>query len=167
MSSSRRKTIEGWIEKAGCQLRVAENHLESYYQSSEAIEAAQECVELSVKSILSLLGIKYELKHSWSWEEFKHIAGQIQKERLLEKLTEGNLGQCSQLPRLLILVNLWGNFYLPAKYGFPEYLASAQDLFKKPEAHLAVEHARECYHAALELRGIGEDRLAALQHKRR
>ena len=73
MSKSKRKTIEGWIDKARHQLEVAKDHLTSYYQCSEAIEAAQECAELSVKSILSLLGIKYKRKHKWDWEEFIDI----------------------------------------------------------------------------------------------
>ena len=165
MSKSKRKTIEGWIDKAGHQLEVAKDHLTSYYQCSEAIEAAQECAELSVKSILSLLGIKYKLKHKWDWEEFIDIAKQVNEGQLLDKLTEQNLYHCSSLPRLLILANLWGHFYLPAKYGFPEYLASAQDLFKKQEAELAVQHAEECYRAASELRYLNEDKLVAISQK--
>jgi len=165
VSKSKRKTIEGWIDKAGHQLQAAKDHLESYYRSSEAIEAAQECVELSVKSILSLLGIEYKLKHKWHWEEFVAIAKQIQEGQLLDKLTEQNLYHCSRLPRLLLLANLWGHFYLSAKYGFAEYLASAQDLFEKQEAELAVRHAEECYRAASELRYLSEDRLAAISRK--
>ena len=165
MNKSKRKTIEGWIDKADHQLQAARDHLKSYYRSSEAIEAAQECVELSVKSILSLLGIKYEPKHKWDWEEFKDIAKQIQEGQLLDKLTEQNLHRCSRLPRLLLLANLWGHFYLPAKYGFTEYLASAQDLFEKHEAELAVRHAEECYLAASELRYLSEDKLASISHK--
>lgn len=160
MSESKRKTIEGWIDKAWRQLRVAEDHLNSYYRSSEAIEAAQECVELSVKAILSLLGIEYKLKHKWDWDDFIDIAKQIQQGQILDKLAEQNLYHCSRLPRLLLLANLWGHFYLPAKYGFAEYLASAQDLFEKQEAELAVQHANECYQAASELRYLDEDKLA-------
>jgi HEPN domain-containing protein len=165
MSRSKRKTIEGWIEKAGHQLQAAKDHSQSYYHSSEAIEAAQECIELSIKSALFLLGIEYKFKHAWSWEDFVDIAKQIQQKQLLDRLEEQNVYYCLRLPRLLLLANLWGHFYLPAKYGFAEYLASAQDLFEKQEAELAVLHAGECYQAALELRNLGEDKLAAILHK--
>jgi HEPN domain-containing protein len=162
MSTSRRKTIEGWIDKAGSQLQVAKDHLESAYRCSEAIEAAQECVELSVKATLSLLGIEYKLKHKWDWEEFTDIAKQIEHRQILDRLAEQNLYHCSRLPRLLLLANLWGHFYLPAKYGFAQYLAPAQDLFEKQEAELAVKHAGECHRAASELRYLGEEKLAVL-----
>lgn len=63
MDKSKRKMIEGWIDKAGNQLQAAKDHLKSYYRGSESIEASQECVELSVKSILSLVEIEYPLSH--------------------------------------------------------------------------------------------------------
>lgn len=165
MKKPERKTIEGWIDKAGHQLQSARDHLTSYYRSSEAIEAAQECVELSVKSILFLLGIEYKLKHRWEWEEFENIAKQLKEGQLIDKLGEESLYHCSRLPRLLLLANLWGHFYLPAKYGFAGYLASAQDLFEKQEAELAVKHAEECYRAASELRFLSVDKLAAISRK--
>ena len=161
MNTTRRKTAEGWIEKAGNQLRAAEDHLQSF-RYSEAIEAAQECVELSVKSMLSLLEIEYELKHKWDWEEFTDIAKQIERRQILEKAAEENLYYCSRLPRLLLLANLWGDFYLPAKYGFAQYLAPAKDLFEKQEAELAVEHAGECHRAASEVRYLNREKLAIL-----
>jgi len=158
--------IEGWIDKAGNQLQAAKYHLKSYYRCSESIEASQECVELSVKSILSLLEIEYHLSHGWNREQFSSIAEQIQKKQLLEKLTAQNLYNSSRLPRLLLLANFWAQFYLPAKYGFEAgYLAPAQDLFTKQEAELAVQHAEECYRAVLELRYISEDKLVAILHK--
>jgi len=162
MNKSKRKTVEGWVDQAGRQLRVAENQSESY-RGSEAIQAAQQCVELSVKSVLFLLGIEYKRKHEWDWVEFEDIAKQIQKRQLLDKLKEQNLYHCLRLPRFLILASLWGHFYLPTKYGLPEYLASAQDLFEKQEAELAVRHAKECYQAASELRYLSEDKLACLR----
>jgi hypothetical protein len=82
---------------------------------------------------------------------------------LLERLEEHYLYNSSHLPRLLLLMNLWGQFYLPAKYGFEAgHLAPAQDLFREKEAELAVEHATECHRAASELRYLSEDKLAAI-----
>jgi HEPN domain-containing protein len=53
-----RKTIEGWIDKAYNHLQTARDHANSH-RCSEAVEAAQECIELSVKSVLALLGVEY------------------------------------------------------------------------------------------------------------
>lgn len=68
MNRTNRKTIEGWIDKAANHLEVAKQHAKSLYRSSEAIEAAQVCVELSAKAILSLLNIKYPPSHEWAAE---------------------------------------------------------------------------------------------------
>lgn len=160
MNKSKRKMIEGWIDKASIQLQTAKNHLKSYYRYSESIEASQECVELSVKSILSMLNIEFPLNHGWNRKELSDIAKQIQKRRILEKLTTQNLDFSLCLPRLLFLVNFWAQFYLTAKYGFEtEHLAPAQDLFKKQEAELAVKHAEECYRAVSTLRYLDEEKL--------
>lgn len=163
MDKSKRKMIEGWIDKASNQMQVAREHLKSYTRYSESIQASQECIELSVKSILSLLNIEYTPSHGWSKEQFSKIAEQIQERHLLDRLAAQKLNYIIRLPRLLLLANFWAQFYLPAKYGFEAgYLAPAQDLFTKEEADLAVQHAEECYRAASHLRYLSEDKLAAL-----
>lgn len=165
MNDTRRKTIEGWIDKASNQLQVAKELSKSFYRCSEAVEAAQECVELSVKSVLSLLGVEYAPAHEWAPDKksFAAIARQIREKRLLEKLETQHLNHTVPLPRLLLLLNFWGQFYLASKYGFEaEHLASAQDLFKPEEVKLAVQHAEECYRAASSLRYHDKKKLAAL-----
>ena len=108
------------------------------------------------------IDIKYALKHEWNKKELSEIAEQIQERRLLERFTEQHLNYVN-LPRVLLLANLWGNLYLPAKYGFESgYLTAAKDLFRKEEAALAVEHARECYDVAYWSRYLSEEQLAAL-----
>lgn len=164
MDKSKRKTIEGWIDKASNQLQAAREPLK-LVRYSEAIEAAQECIELSVKSILSLLNIEYSRSHGWSPDkkEFDKMAQQIQERQLLDKLANQYLDHTIRLPRMLFLIFFWAQFYITAKYGFETgYLASARDLFKKEEAELAVQHARECYQAAHQLRYLNEDKLAVL-----
>lgn len=165
MDKSKRKTMEGWIDKASNQLQVAREHSKSFNRYSEAIEAAQECVELSVKSILSLLDVKYPRGHEWAPDkkEFAAIVQQIQERQLLDKLAKQHLDRTIRLPRLLFLMNFWAQFYITAKYGFEiEHLASAHDIFNKEEAELAVKHADECYRTASQLRYLNEDKLAAL-----
>jgi HEPN domain-containing protein len=64
-SNKRTTTIEGWIDKASNQLQAAREHSKFPTQYSETIQAAQECVELSVKSILSLLNVTFPPSHGW------------------------------------------------------------------------------------------------------
>ncbi len=72
-----------------------------------------------------------------------------------------------RLPRLLFLLNFWAQFYITAKYGFEaEHLASAQALFEREEAELALRHAEECLQAATRVRFLDEETLAALISKR-
>lgn len=165
MTTSKRRMIEGWIDKASNQLQAAREHSRFSTQYSEAIQAAQECIELSVKSTLSILDITFSSSHGWEQDrkQFAAIAEQIQKKQLLEKLTAQYLNHVANLPRLLFLVNFWAQFYTTAKYGFEAgYLAAAKDLFKKEEAELAIQHAQECHQAASHLRYLSEDKMTAL-----
>ncbi len=165
MNYSKRKTIEGWIDKASNQLQAAEKHLSTRTQSSESIQAAQECIELAVKAVLAILNIRFPSSHEWKPDksEFAGIAHQIQERQLLHKLAKQYLDYAIRLPRLLFLMNFWAQFYITAKYGFEaEYLASAKDLFGQGEAELAVQHAKECLSAANQLRYLEKERLASL-----
>ena len=165
MANSKRRMIEGWIDKASNQLQVAKEHLKFPAQDSEVIQAAQECIELSVKSTLSLLDITFSHSHGWEQDkkQFTAIAKQIKKKQFIDKLTAQYLNHIVNLPRLLFLVNFWAQFYITAKYGFEtEYLAPAKDLFKKEEAELAVRHAQECYQAASHLRYLSEDKMGTI-----
>jgi HEPN domain-containing protein len=146
----KRRAIESWTDKAWNQQQTAGEHLKSQ-RYSESIEASQECIELAVKSILSLLDIEYSQSHWWDGEQFSSITRQIQDKQLLDRLEEQDLGYI-RLPRLLLLAKLWAQFYLPAKHAFEaEYLAPARDLFGQKEAELAMQHANECYIAASQL----------------
>ncbi len=165
MNKAKRTMIEGWIDKASNQLQAAREHLKSYTQCSEVIQAAQECVELSVKSVFSLLGIAFSPSHGWAQDkkQFATIAEQIQKRHLIDNLTAQYLNHTVNLPRLLFLMNFWAQFYNTAKYGFEVGdLAPAKDLFVKGEAELAVQHAQECYTAASQLRYLPEDKMDTL-----
>lgn len=165
MHNNKRRLIEGWIDKASNQLRAAKEHLKSPLQYSESIEASQECVELSIKSILLLLDIKFSQSHGWAQDkkQFADIARQIQERQLFDKLAAAYVDQIIPLPRLLFLVNFWAHFYITAKYGLEVgYLASAKDIFKKEEADLAVLHAEECLRAVRHLAHEAANRLAAL-----
>jgi HEPN domain-containing protein len=161
VDASKRRVVEGWVEKASTHLQTAKSYLASGVYFSDAVQAAQVCVELSVKAILACLDIDFPKAHGWDKEKLGKIAEQIQKRTLLEKLAERHLH--IGLPRLLTLANFWDQFYLQAKYGMEAgYLASAQDLFRRDEAELAVKHAEECHLATIWLRSLPEDELKAI-----
>jgi HEPN domain len=52
------------LKRASNQLNAAKEHVKTASQHSEVIQAAQQCVALSVKSILSLLGVHYCRSHA-------------------------------------------------------------------------------------------------------
>ena len=159
LDNRQRRTIEDWIDKAGNCLQTAQGFSENRYRYPESIQQCQECVELSVKGILVLLGIEYPRTHGWNKEQLAKIAEQIHKRRILERIEAQNPYLASKLPRLLFLANFWAQFYLEAKYGIePFYLASAQNLFDKPEVDAALAHARECHNAALNFKGLDMER---------
>jgi HEPN domain-containing protein len=162
VDENKRKLVAGWLDKAQVHLWTANEHLKSWCRNTEAIQASQECVELSVKAMLTILGIDYPLSHGWDQKQLAKIAGQIQERKLQQRLAEQQLGHI-RLPRLLVLVNFWEQFYLQAKYGIEASdLAPPQELFEREEAELAVKHADQCLLAASQLRYLDEERLAAL-----
>jgi HEPN domain-containing protein len=162
VDENERKTIRGWIEKASNHLQAAREHLNSW-QFSDSIQSSQVCVELSVKAILMLLEIPYQLSHGWNRKELAEIAKHIKERDLLSRLAAEGLGDCFLLPRLLFRANFWSQFYSEAKYGFEaELLAPAQGLFEKEDADLAANHADACLQAAWNLLTLPADKLAAL-----
>jgi HEPN domain-containing protein len=162
VDDNKRNLISGWLDKASTHLQTAREHVKSHYRISEAIQAAQVCVELSVKTALTVLEIDFPPSHGWNEKQLRQIAEQIEKRQLLARLKEQHLGHI-RLPRLLILVNFWEQFYIQAKYGIEAgNLAPAKDLFDKPEAELAISHAEECLRHANELRFASEEKLAAI-----
>ncbi len=161
MNDNKRNLINGWLDKASNHLSSAREHVKSY-GISDAIQAAQLCVELSVKVVLTILELDFPHSHGWNEKQLRQIAEQIEKRRLLTRFKE----QCwfnFRLPRLLILVNFWEQFYIQAKYGVEAgNLAPAQDLFEKSEADLAIAHAEECLGQANFLRIQPEEKLTAI-----
>jgi hypothetical protein len=157
MNKTKRKTIEGWIDKATNQLAAAGVHVKAVGQYSEATQAAQQCVELSVKSILSLLDIRFSKSHEWAPDkkEFSAITEQLQQRCLLDGLADQHLDYTLRLPRLLFLLNFWAQFYITAKYGFEAtHLASAKDLFEKDEGEPAIRRADEPAASAFHFRTV-------------
>lgn len=99
--------VDGWLDKAIAHLQGAEGQVESFDRASEVVEGAQVCIELSVKSIFTLLHIEYPPNHSVAFDRdaFMKIVSQIQERRLMDRLKSQALDQTIRLPRLLLLLN--------------------------------------------------------------
>jgi HEPN domain-containing protein len=163
VDENKRKTVKGWLEKASRYACDAKENAKSGYRVSDAIQAAQQCVELSVKAILTLHDIPYQRNHGWDRKELAEIAKHIQNRGLLNRLAAQNLQFQVPLPRLLFRANFWSQFYLEAKYGIEAgYLAPAQDLFEPADADLAARHADNGLSAAWSILSLPEAQLAAL-----
>jgi len=161
MDKNKRRTVEGWISKASNHLDAAKEHLKPPFRASDSIQASQVCVELSVKAILTFLGITYPPSHGWGRKELAEIAKKIEERDLIKRLEMQR--RYLRLPRLLFLANFWSQFYLEAKYGLEAgYLAPAQELFEMEDAALGVSHAETCLQAAWAVQSIPEDQLDTL-----
>lgn len=64
MDNNRRRLAEGWLDKASNDLYVAKEHVKIYTQYSDAVERAQEAIELYVKAIFLLLDIPLPASHA-------------------------------------------------------------------------------------------------------
>jgi HEPN domain-containing protein len=163
MDIVKRKTVEGWVQKGANYLIDAREKAKYPYFYSESVQAAQQCVELSVKAVLALLHVEYKQSHGWNRDQLDQIASQVRDHELLERLAASNLSYTVRLPRLLFLANFWAQFYIQSKYGMEAgYLASARDLFELAEAEAAIKHAEECHLAAQELIHLDAERLARI-----
>jgi hypothetical protein len=134
----KRKYIEGSIDQASNHLDDARRHLETKCRASNCIQAAQQCIELSVKAILNLLNVPFKPAHEWNYKQIEDIAKDITSRGLPARLASQGLDYTIPLPRLVrVLLSMWSQFYLDAKYGIEaSHLATAQDLFRQREAGL-------------------------------
>jgi len=164
MDKNLRKKLEGRKDKASKQLRIADECLKRN-EYSESVQASQESIELSIKTILSLLAIEFPTSHEWKPEskQFENIAIQIRDRKIVERIDDAHLYNL-RLPRLLFIFNFWGQFNTVAKYGYEKGdLASARDLFIfDDEAKLAFKHANECDMALTNLFYLPQDRLDSI-----
>ena len=129
---------ESWLRRANNKLEDARNQLKEKYNYSESISASQECIELTIKAIFSMVGIKFAKDHKIKEEEFKTLLDKIPQE----------LKNIYNYPRIYLLSEFWSYFYLTAKYGLEKLKIGSDKLFTDKEANLALEHANECYHAS-------------------
>jgi HEPN domain-containing protein len=124
---------DSFLKRAYNKIREAESHLKQF-QYSESVSASQESTELSLKALYLDCGLNFAKTHDLKEEEFLKV---------LKHVPKGS--EHYNYPRLFLLGRFWASFYLFSKYGSDHFKVGADKLFKKGEADLALEHARECY----------------------
>ena len=134
------KQTQGWLESAS-NLRQEAERLKTY-APAESVAASQRSIELSVKSMFALLGVKFDKEHLIKQEDFK---------QLMQAFPEDMHYESRRLPRLLLLEHFWARFRLVAEYGFETLRVPQGELFGTAEAELALKHAIECYQFASQL----------------
>ncbi len=101
-------------------------------QWAEAISAAQECIELSVKALALTITPYFSRDHDFSDNDCRSLIEQAPR-RLK-----------AQLPKLLLYVRFWRGLYAIAKYGHNGMQIGPEKLFDQAEADLALLHANAC-----------------------
>jgi len=129
---------ESWLRRANHKLEEAEVQLKQKYNYSESVSASQECIDLSIKAIFSIVEVEFIKEHKIKEVEFKS---------LLDKIPQ-DLKNIYNYPRIYLLSKFWSYFYITAKYGLEKLKIGADKVFKEEEADLALKHARECHNAS-------------------
>ena len=128
---------ESWLRRANNKLDEARNQLQQKFNYPESVSASQECIELSIKAMFSVIGVEFTKEHQIKEEEFK---------KLLEKIPQDSKN-IYNYPRIFLLSEFWSYFYITAKYGLETLKIGSDNLFTDKEANLALKHAEECYFA--------------------
>jgi HEPN domain-containing protein len=129
---------ESWLSRANHKLEEAGVQLKQRYNYSESVSASQECIELSIKAIFSIVEINFTKEHEIKEDEFKNLFDKIPQD----------LKNIYNYPRIYLLSKFWSYFYITAKYGVEKLKIGSDKVFKEEEADLALKHVRECYNAS-------------------
>jgi len=141
---------ENLIRKAEDSLSQAKEGLKGHIPSySNIIANCQSAIELSTKAIFKLMGLEFPKSHQLLFEQKKE--GKEIRESV-KKLFQSNFPKYfaykEELPKVIFLTYFWGQFYTIAKYGIEELNLPPDELFKKEDAELAVNHAELCVRVA-------------------
>ena len=117
-----------------------------------AIEAAQQCIELSIKGLYQLVGLKYPTKHDPG----------IQLENVVERLNGLPDNQKVSIARAKWISKMWDwahstSIYVPLN-------VRASKVFREKDAENAIDYAREvfvCCYNTLHLLRTGQIMLAS------
>ena len=121
------------MEDAWSNLSLAKNTLKNLDYSA-CVHRSQRCIELSIKSLLDSLNIKYKWEH--------RVGNELGK--VLEKL---NLKEydVNYLARANMHLMLWTSVANLAEYGDQYLHVAARKIFTKEDAELALGHAQRAY----------------------
>ena len=87
---------QSWLQRANNKLDEARSQ-SAKFNYSESVSASQECIELSIKAIFSIIEIEFAKEHKIKEGEFK---------KLLEKIPN-DLKNIYNYPRIFLLSEFW------------------------------------------------------------
>jgi HEPN domain-containing protein len=106
---------------------------------SKYISDCQQAIEYAGKTLFWLTGNEPPTEHQISWDNAQEV---------LRSDWPGPFHRASDVPRVILLTQFWGEFYLTAKYGEENFGTSPDRLFTRSDMKLAVEHAGFCVRVA-------------------
>ncbi len=125
---TKRKIPESYRVQSMVNLNLGDERLEKG-DYSKCIELYRDCVELSIKSILSLYGRRFPPQH------------EVSKELGLIKETPDWFKE--RVPRIVIGSTILDSCKIPATYGYPDLDIPPMEMFDKRLAELARGYAVE------------------------
>ena len=134
---SYRRLAEGYLKQAGRRLRTAKGALDED-DYAFAIRQSQECVELSLKAALRLVGIDYPKVHDVS----------LVLERVGDRFPEWfarEVGFMAKASRTLT------EYRGPSVYGIEANLVPPEELFDRDDAERALGYAERTYESCRRL----------------
>jgi len=140
---TKEEQAQGWLNSASSLRWEADR--QKTHAPAESVAASQRSIELSLKSMFTILGVTYYERHK------EHRISENVFGNLMKQFPVGLEDDHSRLPRLLLLEQFWAEFRSVAHYGFETLRVPQSKLFERAEAELALRHAEECYNVASRL----------------
>jgi len=122
------------IDDAWSKYQLAEQALKSY-DYANCVFNSQASIELSIKSLLDGLQIKYEMEHDVS-DRLDEVPKKIKLERY----------EISDLSRLKAYSKLWVGVRNLTEYGDQRLNTAARKIFSEYEGKLGLDHCRTAYY---------------------
>jgi len=122
------------IDDAWSKYQLAEQALKSY-DYANCVFNSQASIELSIKSLLDGLQIKYEMEHDVS-DRLDEVPKKIKLEEY----------EIPDLSKLKAYSKLWVGVRNLTEYGDQRLNIAARSIFSEHEAKLALDHCSTTYH---------------------
>ena len=105
----------------------------------------QICIEVATKAMFPLLGMVYPQNRAITFDDAEDLIN------IVRYADDFDFEDKDNIPRAVLLTQLWSTFYTLAKYGQQDFRLSTSDLFDTTDAEYALKHAEFCVNLAYDL----------------